>query len=388
MVRDRGRPGRTTTDALHTLTYRIKDAWRKQQVASVLFLDIEGAFPSAVNDKLEHNLKKRKVPSKLVKFISNLLKERSTTLKFDDYISENIMIDNGIGQGDPLSMILYQYYNAGLLDIPVNAKEMAAAYVDDAILVATGKDFVETHKILADMMCRKGGAVEWSRDHNSNFEYSKLALIDFAHRNSRKPHMNLTLPRIMLEPARSTKYLGVYVDQHLAWNTHMAHAMKKGAIWSSQIRRVTAPAWGLTPQHARRMFISVALPRILYVADIWGIPKPINETATNKRSTCMAVSKLASTQRASVLAVTGGLQTTPNDVLDIHAHLLPTHLEIDKICHRAATRIATLPPAHPLYKLARNRATRRTRRHKSPLHQLMQNYATKPQDVETIKPAP
>ena len=136
------------------------------------------------------------------------------------------------------------------------------------------------------------------------------------------------------------------------------------------------------------MFISVALPRILYVADIWGIPKPINKTATNKRSTCMAVSKLASTQRAGVLAVTGGLQTTPNDVLDIHAHLLPTHLEIDKICHRAATRIATLPPAHPLYKPVRNRATRRTRRHKSPLHQLMQNYATKPQDVETIKPAP
>ena len=64
-----GRPGRTTTDALHTLTYRIKDAWRKRQVVSVLFLDIEGAFPNAVNDRLEHNLKARKVPGKLVKFI-------------------------------------------------------------------------------------------------------------------------------------------------------------------------------------------------------------------------------------------------------------------------------------------------------------------------------
>ena len=44
-----GRPGRTMTDALHTLIYKIKDAWRKRQVASVLFLDIEGAFPNAVN---------------------------------------------------------------------------------------------------------------------------------------------------------------------------------------------------------------------------------------------------------------------------------------------------------------------------------------------------
>ncbi len=64
-----GRPACTTTDALHTLIYRIKDAWRKRQVVSVLFLDIEGAFPNAVNERLEHNLKMRKVPERLVKFI-------------------------------------------------------------------------------------------------------------------------------------------------------------------------------------------------------------------------------------------------------------------------------------------------------------------------------
>ena len=56
-----GCQGKTTTDALHTLTYRIKDAWCKHQVVSVLFLDIEGAFPNAVNERLIHNLKKRTV---------------------------------------------------------------------------------------------------------------------------------------------------------------------------------------------------------------------------------------------------------------------------------------------------------------------------------------
>jgi hypothetical protein len=43
-----GRPGRTTTDAIHLLVHRIKDTWRKQQVTAVLFLDIEGAFPNAI----------------------------------------------------------------------------------------------------------------------------------------------------------------------------------------------------------------------------------------------------------------------------------------------------------------------------------------------------
>jgi hypothetical protein len=37
--------------------YRIKNAWRKKKVASVLFLDIKGAFPNAVPEKLVQNMR-------------------------------------------------------------------------------------------------------------------------------------------------------------------------------------------------------------------------------------------------------------------------------------------------------------------------------------------
>lgn len=134
---------------------------------------------------------------------------------------------------------------------------------------------------------------------------------------------------------------------------------------------MVAPSWGLTPKHACQLYTSVAIPRILYAADIWGVPKPIEGRATHKKGTSTAISKLTTTQRAGALAVTGGLRTTPTDVLDMHAHLMPIHLEIDKICHCAATRIATLPPTHPLHKLAKKCTSRQVKRHKSPLHQLM-----------------
>ena len=241
---------------------------------------------------------------------------------------------------------------------------------------------------MKDMMTRAGGAVEWSIKHNSKFEFSKLALIDFAHRNSKKERRSLTLPNVTIEPSRSTKYLGVYLDQHLSWNMHVAYTVKKGATWSSQIRRVVAPTWGLTPNHARKMYISVALPRILYAVEVWGVPRPLEGLEANKKGTSQAISRLTSVQRAGAIAVTGGLRTTPTDVLDHHAFLLPIHLEIDKICHRAATRIATLPPAHPLHDPAKKCTSRRVKRHKSPLHQLMQTYNVRPQDVESITPAP
>ncbi len=92
---------------MHMLTYRIKDAWCKGKVASVLFLDIEGAFPNAVLEKLVHNLRKCKVPLKLIDFTEEMLNNRAARLRFNDYKSDIIPISNSIGQGDPLSMGLY-----------------------------------------------------------------------------------------------------------------------------------------------------------------------------------------------------------------------------------------------------------------------------------------
>ena len=52
-----------------------------------------------------------------VVFVRNMLMLRRTKLKFDDHTSSWFTLDNGIGQGDPLSMILYLYYNADMLDV-------------------------------------------------------------------------------------------------------------------------------------------------------------------------------------------------------------------------------------------------------------------------------
>jgi len=212
-----GCPGWTTTDAIHLLTLRIKAVWCAGKVAAVLFLDIKGAFPNAVPERLVHNLRKRRIPSKYTKFISSMLHGRVTTLKFNGYMSAPIRIENGISQGDPLSMALYQYYNADLLKIPSNKDKDAMAFMDDSFMLAIADTFKEAHKILADMMGREGGIAEWTITHNSLLEYSKLALIDFAHCQSQKARSPLQLPQRVVKPVTSTKYLGVFFDQNLNW---------------------------------------------------------------------------------------------------------------------------------------------------------------------------
>lgn len=83
------------------------------------------------------------------------------------------------------------------------------------LLLVTANNFKEMHDILANMMSRERGVINWSTSHNSPLEYSKLALMNFAHQNNVKQCPPLTLPHRTIQPTISIKYLGVIFDQHL-----------------------------------------------------------------------------------------------------------------------------------------------------------------------------
>jgi len=187
-----GRPGHSTMDSLHLLEDTIKNAWCAHKVALVLFLDIEGAFPNAVTKWLLHNMRMRRIPGDLMHFTEQVLTNRQTQLRFDSYTSNWFPVTNGIGQGDPLSMILYIIYSSDLADIAKPhtgheaLKELTLAFVDNTAFMAVAKTFEDTHTILVDMLERPGEGYDWSRAHNSKFETNKFALMDFS-MNRRKP---------------------------------------------------------------------------------------------------------------------------------------------------------------------------------------------------------
>ena len=176
-------------------------------------------------------------------------------------------------------------------------------------------------------------------------------------------------------------------DQHLNWKEQEANTARKGMIWAAQIKRLVRPGWGLTPKHARRLYTSVALPRILYGVDVWVPPTKWkgkdNQVAGNRHT----VNRLTSVQRPGALAVVGGLRTSPTDSLCTHANITPMNLEVEKQCGRAALRMATLPGQHPLTKIVRKCARRKVKKHKSPLHMLVSAYEMDPGRYETIPAA-
>jgi hypothetical protein len=75
-----GRKLRSTEHALYLIIERIYKAWNtnRGRVASLLPLDVSGAFDNVSHERLLHNLRTRRVDEKLVRWLASFLSERWT----------------------------------------------------------------------------------------------------------------------------------------------------------------------------------------------------------------------------------------------------------------------------------------------------------------------
>lgn len=380
-----GQPGRTTSDALHLLTKTVKDAWARGQVASALFLDVKGAFPHAHPARLAENMRKIGVPKAYVLWMLAKLDGRTTCLAFDDYLSDALPVSNGIDQGCPLSVIFYLLYNSPLIRIPTPGQpEMCIGYVDDVTYVSWGRNFEETHRSLIDMLDREGGALEWSRTHNSTFELDKTACIDFS-RNKAAARPSLVIGPQTVTPVKSHTLLGVILDQELRWQEQCNKALAKGMKWSTQLTRLAKMSYGATATVARRLYTSIAVPRFTYAADVWFTPVTTNATPEGRSTGSVGFAKrLTKIQSTAARAILGALRSSPVDSLDAHASLLPIHLLMNEACQRAAIRLASAPPEHPLSK-AVLRCAKGRKAHIPPLQRILQFLGHDPTSFEKWK---
>lgn len=188
-----------------------------KKVASLLLLDVAGAFDNINQSRLILNLQKRQVDHKLVQWTQSFLSGRSTIIKTREYTTDPLFTPNGIPQGSPISQILYLFYNADLLDEIAKRKDTSAiGYIDNIAILTTGKTTEETCKILAEVHTNIWEP--WSQSHASKFGLSKYQLVHLTRQTSAHTVEPVRLQSGYIIYAQDyAKYLGLWLDKKLRW---------------------------------------------------------------------------------------------------------------------------------------------------------------------------
>jgi hypothetical protein len=222
------RPGRSTETALDLLLQQVYAAWQTGKgVASLISVDMTGAFDRVVPARLLHHVRKRKISEWIVSFISFFISDRSTSLILPGYSSTQFPTQNGIPQGSPLSPILFLFYNADLVAIciPDDLPASAISCVDDANPLAFGESTEETCESL-EMLHKR--CLKWSDMHGAEFAPTEYTLVHLVKQRS-IPTTPLHLRNFVLHPSPSTRILGLIIDSKLSWRPHVAAIKEKSA---------------------------------------------------------------------------------------------------------------------------------------------------------------
>jgi len=255
-------------------------------------------------------------------------------------------------------MILYAFYNALLILAALHKYETSLGFVDDSMFLAIGNSLTEAHVIVKNMMEHPGGGFDWSISHNSLFELSKLALMNFPHSQHdvipaglsiSRHNINGSVTAKSVKTVSTYKYLGVVFDSKLHWTAHFQKVIASSTWWSFQVSHLSKVSGGMPPSCIHQLYNTVAVPAFTYGADVWYTG--IHSSSTGKKclGSIAVTKKLVSVQRRASKLITGSLSTATGDVLDAHANLLPIDLLFNKVLFQAAICIASLPPTHPLH---------------------------------------
>ena len=167
------RPGRSTETALELLTAQVRTVWGSGQfVASLLSLDISGAFDTVNSTRLLDILRRKGFPGWVVRWIRAFMTGRKTTLVIQGAETEAFPVPQGVPQGSPLSPILFLFYNSELLDLCQRPKEglTAVGFADDVNMLAYSRSTETNCKILETGHSR---CLDWAKRHGMRFAPTK-----------------------------------------------------------------------------------------------------------------------------------------------------------------------------------------------------------------------
>ncbi len=266
-------PSRSKDTALDFLVQQIHASWQNNDgVAMLLLLNMTGAFDRVVPTWLLHNMRERKFPEWIVKWVGNFISNQTTTLCLLGYNTDGFPTHTGIPQVSPLLPILLLCYNTNLINAcnPLILSVSGTSFVNKVNALAFSKSTEENCRLLQTV---HEHSLEWARRHGASFAPEKYVLVHFT--KARTKHNSacpLILPTSTIHPSPHVRVLGVILDKKLSWQPHLQHIQSKLATQTNILSRLMASTWGTSLRVSILLYTAVVCPAITTGCPAWCAP--------------------------------------------------------------------------------------------------------------------
>lgn len=303
--------GRSTTSAIKGTvefmekTYKRGPGW----TPAVILLDVLNAFNSASWQLILERLRKLGIKPYLVKIISSYLSERILTLGDKTYI-----LTSGVPQGSVLGPTLWNVVFDEVLNIEMPDFCEATGYADDLALKIAAKND-------RDMRLRGNLAMkrvqDWMHKNQMRLAVEKTnALIARGRRTAVTRAVFFEINGHKVQPAKTVKYLGVWLDENLNFQAHAATVSQEATKAYNCLAAILSKT--NVRMAKRRIIASVVEAKLLYGCEVWLTRMP-----------GCAFKILESVQRKAAIRVIQGYPTISTDAALVLAGMVPIRIKAE-----------------------------------------------------------
>ena len=194
----------------------IKHLIDKGGVVGAVFLDLKKAFDTVNHKVLLTKLYTFNFSEDAVKWVETYLSDRSQSVRVHNIQSKSLNLSTGVPQDSNLGPLFFALY---INELPTVCPEVnVLMYVDDGVIYVYGKTKAEVAAILTKAMTK---VTTWLEQCCLQLNVSKTVSMFFTKTQSSTDNPHITVSGENLQVVNEFKYLGVWMDSNLSFNTHV-----------------------------------------------------------------------------------------------------------------------------------------------------------------------
>ena len=243
---------------------KISSAIENNEYAVGIFFDLAKAFDTVDHEILLCKLESYGIRGMQLDWFASYFDNRLQCVCCNGALSDLKVINFGVPQGSNLGPLLFLIY---INDLPnVSSILFFILFADDTNVFYSHKSL---HSLFETVNAELTLAADWFCANKLTLNLEKTNFIIFKSHRKSGPldnQMSLNINDVPITQVNSTKFLGVYVDQHMTWKEHIHNI----AIKIAKNVGILARTSYLLPQPIRmKLYYSLVYPYLTYCNLIW-----------------------------------------------------------------------------------------------------------------------